>query len=312
MHNYIEQYQVIVRSQENLEFTLDNVNDAVELGRILMKISANPNDTIIARYAFFRAEQILGLSTDESDAANTAFGIKHAHIFTFGGVYLNDASLVKALLSSDTGVQRSAGLIFATLLTVYEGSSDRLKEWIVSKLVSSIDGVWEIAIPALTTFTRNNNARKTALVEAGAVQNIASIFRTIDLSGKTQQVYELCFVLWTLSLGQLDLSAYLSAGIIPILVDLLASAPTRKIVRMSLATLRNLAACEDDNMLNEMYTAQLPKVLDSMHHNHFLRNAADEEAEHDFKFLQEVLSRNFRELSSYERWASQVYSGSLR
>lgn len=277
-----------------------------------MKISANPNDTIIARYAFFRAEQILGLSSDDADLANSAFGIKHAHIFTFGGIYLNDSSLVKALLSADTTVQRSAGLIFATLLNVYEGSADRLKEWIVSKLVSSTDGVWELAIPALTTFTRNNNARKAALVEAGVVQNIASIFRTIDLSGKTQQVYELCFVLWTLCLGQLDLTAYLASGIVPILVDLLASAPTRKIVRMTLATLRNLTASEDDNMLNEMYTAHLPKVLDTMSHNHFLRNAADEEAEQDFKFLQDVLSRNFRELSSYERWTSQVYSGSLR
>jgi V-type H+-transporting ATPase subunit H len=275
-----------------------------------MKISGNPNDTVITKYAFYRAEEILGLNGDYDP--NSPFGIRHAKIFTFGGVYLNDASLVKSLLSPDQDVQQSAGLIFASLLNVYEGSSDRLKEWIISKLVSVAEDAWEVAMPALTVFTRNNATRKAALVEAGVVANIAGIIKTLDFKGKTQQIYELCFVLWSLCLGDIDHTSYLSSGIIPILVDLLVAAPTRKIVRMTLATLRNLAATENEGVLNEMYTASLPKVLDGMNHNNFLRTVGDEEVEQDFKFLMDVLGRNFRELSSYERWTSQVYSGALR
>lgn len=301
-----------MRAQENLEFVIDNAADSLELGRILMKISGNPNDTLVTKYAFFLIEEILGLSGDYSIVGSGGCGKKTAHIFTFGGVYLNDASLVKALLCNDNAIQRSAGLIFAHLLNLYEGSSDRLKDWIVSKLVSSTEGVWETAIPALTTYIRGSAARKESLVQAGAVQDIAGIFRKLDIKGNTQQVYELCFILWTLSLGEVDTTAFLAAGIIPVLVDLLSAAPTRKVVRMTLATLKNLAASEEDNILNEMYTATLPKVLDTMNYNHFLKTAADDEVEADFKFLQEVLVRNFRELSGYDRWTSQVYSGALR
>eukprot|EP01032_Pedospumella_encystans_P013842 gene13843-15918_t len=305
-------YQVLVRAQENLEFTLDNTNDAVELGRILMKISGNPNDVLVTKYAFFLTEEILGLSGDYSIARGGAVGKNIAHIFTFGNMYLNDGSLVKALSCQDVAIQRSAGLIFAHLLNLYEGSSDRLKDWIISKLISSTEGVWESAMPALTTYLRGSTARKNSLIEAGAVQNIATIFRNLDIKQNTQQVYELCFILWTLSLGEVEMSAFLASGIIPVLVDLLTAAPTRKVTRMTLATLKNLSVSEDDAVLNEMFTATLPKVLDTMHHNHFLKTAADDEVESDFKFLQEVLARNFRELSSYERWASQVQSGSLR
>jgi hypothetical protein len=276
-----------------------------------MKIASNPNDTVVTKYAFYRTEEILGL-TGEYEQLDSPFGIRHAHIFTFGGVYLNDSSLVKSLLSPDPEVQKSAGLIFATLLNVYEGASDRLKEWIITKLVSVTEDAWEIAIPALTVFTRNNTARKVALADAGVVQNIASIFKTLDFKGKTQQLYELCFILWSLSLGDVNHAAYLSSGVIPALVDILTLSPTRKVVRMTLGTLRNISATEDDSILNEMYTTWLPKALDAMQNNHFLRTANDEEAEGDFKFLCEVLSRNFRELSSYERWASQVHSGALR
>lgn len=277
-----------------------------------MKVSANPSDIIVTKYAFFLIEEILGLSGDYSVVVSSSVGKKAAHIFTFGGLYLNDASLVKGLLCTDTTLQRSAGLIFAHLLNLYEGSSDRLKDWIISKLVSTTEGVWETAVPALTTYIRGSAARKDSLIEAGAVQHIATIFRGLDIKQNTQQVYELVFVLWTLSLGEVSASSYLSSGIIPVLVDLLTAAPTRKVTRMTLATLKNLSASENDDILNEMFTAALPKVLDGMAHNHFLKTAADEEVEFDFKFLQEVLARNFRELSSYERWVSQVHSGALR
>ena len=299
-----------MRSHENLEFLLDNQADSAELGRILMKIAGISNDTLVTKYALFRSEQILGLTSEYEP--NSGFGIRHARIFTYGGVYINDSSLVKCLLSPDAMVQQSAGLVFASLLNVYEGAADRLKEWIISKLVSAAEDAWEMSIPALTVYTRNHDDRKAALISAGVVTNIASIFRTLDFKVRTQQIYELCFILWTLSLGEYDHGSFLASGVIPILVDILSAAPSRKTVRMTLATLRNLACTEDDNILNELYTATLPKILDTMNAHNFLRTVNDEEAEQDFKSLQEVLSRNFRELSSFERWTSQVYSGALR
>ena len=72
------QYQLLLRAQENLEFVLDNATDAPELGRILMKISANPSDIIVTKYAFFLIEEILGLSGDYSVVVSSSAGKKAA------------------------------------------------------------------------------------------------------------------------------------------------------------------------------------------------------------------------------------------
>mmetsp|Transcript_2948 Transcript_2948/g.4543 ORF Transcript_2948/g.4543 Transcript_2948/m.4543 type:complete len:471 (+) Transcript_2948:105-1517(+) len=321
----LRDHQVLSRSHDNLEVVLDDKADAQELGRILMKLSDTPNDVNLVKYALHRSEHILGLlpkSNDQDDTSGSdtasnmgegSLGIQHAHIFTFGGVYINDHGIVKALLCPDNDVQKSAGLVFAALLNVYEGDSKRLLQWIVSKLISTMDDAWELALPALSMCARTTSAgRKYALIEMGVVQHIVAVLTGLDVKGRTQQVYELCFVLWVLSLGELQTEPFLSAGVVHTLVELLSTAPTRKIVRMALATLANLAVTEDDALLNEMFTAGLLKVLDSMKHNNFNRDAADEDVENDLKSLYHVLTRNYRELSSYERWVTQVYSGTLR
>ncbi|KAJ1436681.1 armadillo-type protein [Ochromonadaceae sp. CCMP2298] len=303
----LRDHQVIIRSHDNLEVVVDNAEDSLELGRILLKLSDSPHDIRLVKYGFLRAEQILGLTPDGNDA----YGIKHASMFTFGGVYINDHTLIKGLLCPDVEVQRSAALVFAALLNVYEGDAKRLLDWVTAKLVSSTDGAWEVALPVLSMYVKSS-AHKAGLIEAGVVENVASVLRAIDLRGKTQQVYELVFVLWTLALGAEDSAVFLSAGLIPLLVELLSVAPTRKIVRMVLALLSILAAPEDDATLNEMLTANLVRVLDTMKHNNFLKGGEDEDVEADFKNLYEVLARNYRELSSYDRWASQVGTGALR
>ena len=50
-------------------------------------------------------------------------------------------------------------------------------------------------------------------------------------NGNAQQIYELNFILWTLSLGceEKDLGSFLSAGAIRVLFDLISAAPTRKV-----------------------------------------------------------------------------------
>lgn len=50
-------------------------------------------------------------------------------------------------------------------------------------------------------------------------------------NGNAQQIYELTFILWTLSLGceEKDLASFLQAGAIRVLFDLISAAPTRKV-----------------------------------------------------------------------------------
>ena len=96
------------------------------------------------------------------------------------------------------------------------------------------------------------------------------------------------------------------------LSELVAAAPTRKITRMALACLHNLAKAEDSNILTEIFATNLPRSVDSMMDNDGYKVYKDAEFEADIKGLSIVLEKNFRELSTFERWATEVNSGTLR
>ena len=93
------------------------------------------------------------------------------------------------------------------------------------------------------------------------------------------------------------------------LSELVAAAPTRKITRMALACLHNLAKAEDSNILTEIFATNLPRLVDSMMDNEGYKVYKDAEFEADVKGLSIVLEKNFRELSTFERWATEVNSG---
>lgn len=101
--------------------------------------------------------------------------MKHAPLFTSDGVHLIDSSFVKALLSTDIYLQRSASVGFANLLTVCEGNISSLINWINSKLEIDKNGVWDMALPALTTLVRSQSARKE-LVASGVLLALIPYF----------------------------------------------------------------------------------------------------------------------------------------
>ena len=180
-------------------------------------------------------------------------------------------------------------------------------------LIQFPSGTWEIAAPALSMVARNGTARKMILA-SGGVANVVNILNRVGVNGNAQQIYELCFMLWTMSLGceNQDVPAFLSAGAIRILYDLLASAPSRKVVRMAMAGLANLAHTENADVLTEMLTAGLDRHLDTLIQTNSHKQANDPEFEIDVKFLHDILARNYRDLSTFDKWASEVQSGSLR
>ena len=98
------------------------------------------------------------------------------------------------------------------------------------------------------------------------MNHVVSILRRLGANGNTQQIYELCFILWALSLGNVSIAsqngtenpvtvAFLSSGAVQALVELLMSSPTKKVTRVILSALRNLAATENDDILSEMLAA---------------------------------------------------------
>lgn len=279
---------------------------------MLIKIAENCTSNLtVQQYAFTRVEEILGLGIDLTDVDSDAFGSKHAHLFTSDGVHLIDNSFVRALSSSDIYLQKSAALSLACLLTVCEGNIVSLIHWILQKLSSITNGVWDMALPPLTMLCRSQSARKH-LIAAGMVTNVVSTLRRLGVNGNSQQIYELSFILWAMAMGEVDLNAFLSAGAVPMLVEIVAASPTRKVTRVAICALKNLASNENADVINEMLTAGLLKLLDYIHGANVLKQTADVELENDFKYLHDTLHKNYRELSTFERWTSEVNSGALR
>lgn len=142
-----------------------------------------------------------------------------------------------------------------------------------------------------------------------------------------QQLYELTFCLWTMSY-ELNGSASVRADFtkdgqaVSALVDLVSSAPREKVVRVALSALRNLATCAadvnpgpagtpvvDGNVfLNEMIAAGLMKAIDLL----LERQWTDPDMVDDMETLHKLLVENYKEMSRWEVYKTEVESGHLR
>ena len=306
-------HQLLEKAQTNVSVILDNDADATLFITMLVKIADScSNNITVQQYVFTRIEEVLGLGIDYSGIDAESYGVKHAGKFTNDGQNLIDGPFLKALNNSDLYLQKSASLGLACLYTSRDGSIAALVDWINLKLLSSDNGVFEMALPALTMLCRREAARDI-FVSKGGLGNIVSIIKRLGANGNAQHIYELTFILWTISLNvDKYTSLFLSSGTVPALVDLIAAAPSRKVVRMSVSTLSNIASGSNDDILAEMLTAGLDKLLCNMIAAHAHSQAGDPEVENDVKTLNETLIHNYRELSTFDRWTSEVQSGALR
>ena len=307
-------HQLLGKAQANLATILDNEIDCKEFTTMLVKIADScSNNLTVQQYVFTRIEEVLGLSIDYSGIDAEAYGTKHAFRFTTDGYTLIDGPFLKALNNSDLYLQKSAALGLACLYTACEGNIVALVDWINIKLLSIDSGVFEMAMPTLTMLCRRESARDI-FVSKGGIGNIVSIIKRLGANGNAQHLYELTFILWTISLNnEKHTTLFLSSGTVPALVDLIAAAPSRKVVRMSVSTLCNIASgSNNDDILAEMLTVGLDKLLCNMIAANAHSQAGDPEVENDVKTLNDTLIHNYRELSTYDRWVSEVQSGALR
>lgn len=84
---------------------------------------------------------------------------------------------------------------------------------------------------------------------------------------------------------------------------------TQQVSRVAMGALRNLCTSENNDILNAMFTAGLLRLVENAA---MVRALGDVEIEEDFKFVHNILLKNYRELSSFERWSNEVSSGALR
>lgn len=307
------QHQLIERAQANLAVVLDNKQDAQDLASILIKIASNCGSNLtLMRYAFTRIEEILGLGADSADADREVFGLKNAKYFIDNGVVM-DGPFIKALNSNDQYLLKSASLGVAHLYAVCEnGNIQGLIQWILSKITAVGENVWEIALPSLLVLVRGEAGRRL-FIGTGGVGFVLQLLNRLGSTGSSQKIYDLCFILWTLTLSiqEENIQHFATGGLVTTLVTFLASAPSRKVARVCIFALKNLSSYGNSEIITEMLAANLEKVLGNVMQSALCKDSHDDELDNDVKFLNEVLVKNYRDLSTYDRWVSEVHSGAL-
>jgi V-type H+-transporting ATPase subunit H len=135
---------------------------------------------------------------------------------------------------------------------------------------------------------------------------LGSLLKSKMQNAKALQVcYQVVFCLWLLSYNKKVAQQVTDTNIIPSLVDVLKFISTDKVVRMSLATLRNLLDVSTNN--EQMIDCDIMKPLDNLSH----KNWADPDIQDDLEVLKEALAKNIVILSSFDMYKKEVLSGNL-
>lgn len=120
--------------------------------------------------------------------------------------------------------------------------------------------------------------------------------------------YQVIFCFWLLSFDE-SIAADINNkfGLIPILVDLVRSAVKEKVIRVSIATLKNLLAKAPERNSAVMLGCKLLGLVELLSE----RKWSDDEIEEDLSYLKSELGERLKSMSTFDEYLSELSSGSL-
>lgn len=208
--------------------------------------------------------------------------------------------------------------------------------WIVTQLKSSVCNNVGLAIPAMMALMAASETRHLFSASGGIkylcrqLKGKKAATATKDKKGASttvQQLYELTFCLWCMTY-ELNGSANIRADFakdglaVGVLTELVSSAPREKVVRVALSALVNLATCSAEELcrsnmspkvdggvfLTEMLACRLLKSIEYLGERQF----TDPDIVYDIKQLHKLLADNYKEMSRWEVYKTEVESGHLQ
>jgi len=120
--------------------------------------------------------------------------------------------------------------------------------------------------------------------------------------------YEIGFCFWLLTF-ELEIAEELNKkyDIIPLLTDVAQTAVKEKVIRVVVATFRNLVTKAPSANLPAMLVAQLLPFAKNL----ATRKWSDEDVLEDVQFLRDELKARFESLTTYDEYTSELQSGHL-
>jgi len=135
-----------------------------------------------------------------------------------------------------------------------------------------------------------------------------SLVQLLKASKTPQMQYQICFCIWLLSFEELIASEINKQfDVIPVLTAVAQTAAKEKVIRVVIATFRNLVVKAPQANLPAMLVAKLLPFLQNLAGRKF----SDEDIKEDVLFLRDELKAQFESLTTYDEYTSELISGHL-
>ncbi|CAO3643482.1 unnamed protein product [Cunninghamella echinulata] len=204
-------------------------------------------------------------------------------------------------------------LVAAKVLTTLASSSphpdkDNLYElytWLSQQLATSNINAIDIAVQELESLLGVREYRIPFWTTPNAAKNLVN---GLDKSSTPQMQYQVIFCLWLLTFEP-EIAAEINDkfDIIASLIDIAKSSVKEKVIRVSIATLKNLVEKAPAENLAAMLVAKLLPFTENL----LTRKWTDSDILDDLEYLKERLQENFQSLTTFEHYASEVETGKL-
>jgi len=291
----IELLQLTKISSDGITFNGAEASDVQKssFAQTLLNLLANCTEPVVQEFALVRTSQILS-----ADPSSVSFFKSSS-----GGV--DCSALQRILKRGDASVKETAAQATALVLSSAHNDADvqDFLTWALAELGKGGDASSSV-VASLMIMLRSREARVLFAQQDG----IPLLVQAIDANkGNAQLLYEACFCLWCLTFCDDALATFQNIGAVRALVHQITAAPREKVVRVSIAALLNLLDKNNGAFNEQMIDADILKTLNTLKD----RKWADEDITEDVTKVRNALLKNFRELSSVERYEKELKSRTL-
>ncbi|KAL5511416.1 VMA13 [Sanghuangporus vaninii] len=218
--------------------------------------------------------------------------------------------LLRTLESQDEFLQLKSAQILTVLLSS-ESSPIQTQylqpflEVLSGLLQSTSSNKRDTAVQCLEALLSRTEVRKAVWSHSKIIIGLREILRS---KPSAQMSYQVCFCFWLLSFEQ-EIAENINKkyDIIPLLTDVAQGAVKEKVIRVIVATFRNLVSKAPSQNLPSMLVSELLPFVKSL----CGRKWTDEDIIEDVRFLRDELNARFDSLTTWEEYTAELQSGYL-
>lgn len=218
--------------------------------------------------------------------------------------------LLRILDTQDEFVQLKAAQILTILLSAQATPLRSHQIFpLLTTLSSSVQGQSsnkrDVAVQCLESLLSRPEIRQAVWEIPGVISGFVDILKQ---NPGPQMSYQVAFCLWLLSFEQ-NISEQINKqyDIIPKLIEVAQGAVKEKVIRVIVATFRNLVVKAPAANLPAMLVCQLLPFIKNL----ATRKWSDEDILEDVRFLKDELNTRFQSLTTYDEYISELSSGHL-